>query len=317
MLSLLIIGPLLFQASPQNQDGARRESRIPENGVLAQFQARKGGRGFFVVPVQVSARAFNAAIDTGTAYTAFDASLRPLLGALVSRTTFESGSGKVQAGLFRSPDIFVAGLPRLAPKDGVLAPDLTWLKRFTPPPVDLVLGMDVLNQFVVRIDGPRGEVAFLKDASTAVSKPVRLRWLHGTPWVLGMMGARNGAWFQLDTGWAYAEGGGYSGNLTRQGFARLARAGVLNVDGLAIGMNQAGASTVRTGWLTVPLRIGDYELPRATFTEGEYCSLGLRFLDRLITTFDFPNNVVYFDVPRARPDAAHAPELKTGQRKRR
>jgi hypothetical protein len=312
VLSFLLAGALLLQGFAGDENHSRSDTHVGGGSVLAKFQARKDRRGLFIIRISMSGRTFKAAIDTGSTYTLVDASLRPLLGGPLRRTTLQSPSGKVRAEPFRSPEILVEGLPPLVPTDGVLARDMSRYSRYSAEAFQVILGMDVLSQCVLRIDGTRGVVTFLKDVSDVASKPVAVRRVGGTPWVLGMMGAGSGAWFQLDTGAA----GGSNGSISREGFAALSRAGLLDVDGFALQLSVGGTSKVQRGRLVVPLRIGAYELPRAAFSEADYCCLGLGFFERLVTTFDFPNNVVYFEVPPTTGEAEKGVSESAGESRR-
>lgn len=306
---ILLTAPLLLALTFEMPDAATTATQASNENVLVQFKARKRPYGFLVLPIEVSGRRLMAAVNTGSAYTMFDASLRTLLGKPLSESDGISPAGKVRSPMFESPEIKIGPLPPLALKEGVPTVDFISRRRPDQDAFEVMLGMDVLRNLVVRIDCDRGEVAFLKSAMPTVPKPVPIKEIGGTPWMLGMLGnQRHGAWFQLNTGCVCGKGGTIDGTLSEQDANLLSTMGLLSIDHPDAANRSDGARAAAPGRrrqrLRTPLFVNGrgfvYMLDPPTFADAEYCSLGLRFLGRFITIFDFPNRVVYFDPPAPR-----------------
>ena len=98
-------------------------------------------------------------LDSGSSITVLDKSLEPLLGKRLGETKFTyAWSGKVPAGLYDAPQLYIGDTPLLA-GDWVLTHDL---KQFSSAqPVMGILGTDYLRHYCLQLDFAAGKMRFL------------------------------------------------------------------------------------------------------------------------------------------------------------
>lgn len=252
--------------------------------------ARDGGVISLPVDAGSSRRLF--VFDTGSNMSAFDASLRPLLGGETRRRTFFTPNGSQRTSAFVPPSMSI-GSRHLQTAPEVLCLNLGGVRQYSGQPVFGVLGMDAIRTMIVRLDFDSGELWVLPSLPRDVGEPLELLGDRGIPCVGVRAGAKPHVLFSIDTG---ASGTG-SGDLESGLFNALFEAGTLSVVGEVNATTIAGTTRERIGRIA-ELGIGSNRHSHLIFQESSRSALSLGFLSRYIVVFDFPNMRMYLSPGR-------------------
>jgi hypothetical protein len=254
--------------------------------VLAEFDVAKGG-DLILLPVRLKGKTYHFAMDTGASVTAYDRSLKPLLGQPISTARGETNSKLIDVQLFAPPDAKIGDLPVRGPLP-VTVLDLRALREASGLDVYGVIGMDFLQRYVIRIDFDRGKVAFLRAGQADAGRAVPMPFKRGTYWVEVQLGGVAGPqWFMVDTGDHNSLG------LTKDLLGHLVRAGKASWGAQRLRADAAGEHQERDARLA-PLTVGGFEHHRLTANAVTGNNvLGLGYLSRYVVTFDFPGGRLY------------------------
>ncbi len=260
---------------------------------LEQFAILQDG-GPLLVPVTIQGKTHSFILDTGASCTAYDKALAPLLGAPTGRGRVLLATGVEMADQYAAPDAAVGKLP-LPKGQMVYVTDLSKARAVGGLDVRGVLGMDFLRHYVVELDHGRGLVTFRQLARPQSGASVPLFMHQGVPWASVCLPGGQREPFMIDTGEL-----GYSSGSLRTGLVKALEAeGKLAPEGGESKFAGAGKrSTVRHHARLEALTFGPVEQRRLLFSWPAQCNtLGLNFWARQVTTFDFPNGMVYLGPP--------------------
>jgi hypothetical protein len=283
---------IVFELPPVLADDVPPPATVAATGVVEEFSIERDGSNFLVIPVKIGGETFTGMLDTGSSCSIIDRSLRQLLGTTSEQHSIHTPGGKRSLPFFEAPEIEFGRRPAKVKLEKVTSVDLAAFRRFSKRDFQLILGMDALKQFAIKLDFPNGRGSILDEPVVGSSRPTSIDYSGGgTPWILGQCWEAR-IWFQIDTG-ALAWG---EGALSREAFELLQKRGSLAMTGGVHYFSMVGATTHRTGRLR-SLVIANRLYTAAEFHEADYCQLGLAHLSRYTVTLDFPNNLAYFDSP--------------------
>jgi hypothetical protein len=283
---LVVLGPLGAASAP------------PRTTVLEEFVICREG-GPLIVPVTIRGKSYPFVVDTGMTFTAFDLSLRPLMGEAAGEKTLSSPSGPVTLPFARSPAAYVGRLP-MPREQPMVVMDLTPFRKVLGLEVFGLLGMDFLSKYALRLDFDRGRLAFQRSAGPDPGHPLLLATQWGVPHVEArVMPVGPGLHLIVDTGC----GGPCSGGLSDEIFQLLRNFQSVHDAGTKVGTTAAGTREEKVARLDA-LTLGPFKHRELCFFEDAGGSrLGLNFWSRYNTTFDFPAGVAYIR-PCERPASA-------------
>ncbi|HUY32890.1 MAG TPA: aspartyl protease family protein [Pirellulales bacterium] len=288
---MTILATVLWQASVAN---AQSDGNKQTTNVIARFAVDTIEDLMFVLlPATIQGKSCFVALDTGSSTSVLDISWRPVLGEPVAKGLVDTGlQGDVAVDYFRAPQISLGGLQFGGDGAEVLCQDLKPFRELAEQMFDGIVGMNVLEEHVLRIDVDDGSVMLLKAPDVPSGTPaLPLKSVHGNP-ALDVTIEGNGiARFMLDTGSLSDD----SGTLAAPLFRSLTRRRLLLPVEHASATTLGGQHDVQAGRLQTRLSVGDLTLDASEFTEAYDNSLGLHFLSRYVVTFDFPNEVVYLE----------------------
>jgi hypothetical protein len=141
------------------QPAVARSQSEPTGGnlvasVTARFKVAKDGDAL-LLPVTISGREHLFLLDTYCACTVFDASLP--LGDPQQQRDFITGSDRVSLPLFNVPAVSLGGFNLQTCLSTVAAVDLSKIREVSGYEIFGLIGMDFLNEHVLRIDFDKGE----------------------------------------------------------------------------------------------------------------------------------------------------------------
>ena len=254
---------------------------------LERFKVATDG-GPLLLPVDIQGKRYFFALDTGASRSFYDTSLRFTLGA-PSRTLVKvvTASNNVELQEFRSPPAKLGRLD-LPANMPICCLDMEGLRKIWGEEVYGILGMDVLKNYIVRINFDRGEVTFLRSVDPDPGKRVPIFFRKNCPHVvLEIPGLAKKELFLLDTGW-----GTFNGTFHSAVFATLAKERRLSLNNPLEVRTPSGISTQRSGCVEA-ISLGGYDHKKLRFCEAGLNTLGRGYLSRYVVTFDFPNSVIY------------------------
>jgi hypothetical protein len=259
--------------------------------VIEEFNIEKDGSNFLIIPVKIAGATFGGMIDTGSTYSIVDSSLRRFVGKAIDRLKVDTPAGSANFQFFKGPEIEFGQRPVKIDLEKVGCIDLAPFRQLSKREFHIVIGMDVLKRFAIKLDFPNAIGTILDEPAVGSSRPISLSFSGGAPWIFGRLWKAD-IWFLIDTG---SVGIG-EGNLSRDVFEYLRRRGSVTVAGNARYLSVRGEKTRRTGRLHA-LVVGNLLYTASKFCEANGCSLALGHLSRHVVTLDFPNHVAYFDLP--------------------
>jgi hypothetical protein len=285
--SLAILLTILLAGSCARAEEKQRPA--DSEAVLERFEL-SDDVGVLLLPVEIKGKKYSFMVDTGAAFSAYDTSLRSVLGKQLDVIDVATPTGATTVTRFRAP---AASIGRLSfrPRDGVAAIDLTSMRQVIGEEVHGVIGMDFLIHQVVRIDPDRREVAFLQSAGERAGRPLRFVLADlGVPEVKVVVPGVNGLErFLVDTG----DGGYGSGSLKTNLWEYQESLGVLKKVGQGRSQTLSGRSANVQGRLD-SISVADFEHRGLVFSKPAQMNiLGLNYWLRFVTTFDFPAERIY------------------------
>jgi hypothetical protein len=283
---------IAIELPPLFADDVPPPATIAATGVVEEFSIERDGGDFLAIPVKIGGDKFTGIIDTGSSFSVIDRSLRRLLGTTSEQHTVHTPDGTRSLPFFEGPEVELGRRPVKVKLENVTSVDLSAFRRFSKLDFQLILGMDVLKQFAIKLDFPNGRGFILDERVVASSRPTSIEY-HGVgrPWIVGECWEAR-IWFLIDTGSLI----GGEGALSREAFELIRKRGSLAMTGGAHTFSLSGPTTHRTGRLR-SLVIANRLYTAAEFHETDNCHIGLAHLSRYCVTLDFPNNLAYFDSP--------------------
>ena len=265
-----------------------REPQVDRTPVLEEFDIPTDGDAM-LVPVTLAKNSCLFMVDTGASWTTFDTSLRPLLQPPVEKARVNTPGGPVETNFHPFPEIHVGSMP-VAAKGVVASFPLEDMRKAAGANLFGILGMDVLSQYVVRLDFDRGKLVFLKEADP--NDGMRLSFLHPRAPVIhvGFPGMYPSP-FLIDTGDITL----CSGMLNSSLVSWMEENDLLTTIGKAKYSDASGTRWVREG-LIDRCSFGAHRCTNTIWSDGSNDvpnHVSLYFLTQFNITFDFPNAVMY------------------------
>jgi TPR repeat protein len=271
--------------------------------VLAEFEIERDA-GLVVVPVTIQGKDYPFLVDMASPHSAFDVSLRLLLGKAVEEDKVPHGD-KAAFPFAMPPDARVGGLP-FPPDVPVEVGNLMTVRRIRGRDVFGTLGMDFLSRYVVRLDFDRGRLTLSRLPGRDPGQPVPLKIEQGPAVVeADVRGFGPPASFLV-----HILVTGIEGCLDEETYHQLDLIGKLRPSGAAnffsLGPEHLYHDTKKGS--VGRLKLGPFEHEGLSFsTAPGPCSLALPFWMRYTSTFDFPAGVLYL-----RPSSRHGAGCRQG-----
>ncbi len=269
---------VLYSASPVDETVSTAE----ENNILAEFDIAKKG-DHVIVPVTIDGHEYSFVVDTGCTKCVVDTSLRSQLRE-TDRTLTVDGK---KLDLYELPELQL-GKIRIPADTEASCHDLAWFRLAFGKDVQGLLGMNVLNAHVVRIDFDAGKLTILKKA---VGEPADAEFplsysagdipMIETKFLTGEV--RN---FKIDLGMDNV------GHLESKLFDKLLKNGGLRDAEMSVQLTIHGFEFRRAAFFPRS-RVGGFQYKSLKVIEGAQNLLGLGFLSKFDVTFDFPNDCLY------------------------
>jgi PDZ domain/Aspartyl protease len=241
------------------------------------------------VPARVGDRETLLLFDTGTSHTILDPVLLKNASPSVKRVEVDAGRSNTTLALYRAPRMEIAGIACDWIEE-VLADDLGLFREATGAKFYGVLGMDFISRFVIHIDVDNRLLLVCSPESAAnapgVSVPVHFNRV-GCPTIDVRLGNEPAVPFTVDTGCLGT--GRMNVELQRALIhSRKARSTGIAPFSTDASKNETSVSQVRCS----SAAIGEVANENLVFNLSGANVLGLYYLCRYRTTFDFPRGVV-------------------------
>lgn len=254
---------------------------------LQEFPIDGHGR-LMIVPVTLDNEKLLFAVDTGSAISIFDTSLKPKLGETKGKVTIRSSLGQSRVDIFNCPDASV-GMLSLKACNQVTSLDLEAVRRASGKEIYGVLGIDFLKHFMVQVDFDGGTLRLFKGIGSQkdhLGSPLPMAFdAEGCPTITAIIGEKHAEQFVIDTGATYI-------SIEAGAFDRMVN-GKEIIPGASSALATAGgAFRARSGKL-LRMSIDDFALKGLRTDRDSKSSIGLRLLSRFLVTFDFPNRTLY------------------------
>jgi hypothetical protein len=258
-------------------------------GVLLEVPIDRAGPA--IVPVQFKGKTYQFLLDTAMTFTSLDVRLQADLGPPISRGSVVTPGGKSERLYFAAPDANVGALS-LKGLPYVSTQDCRGFSAATGKEIRGVLGMDILKNYVVRLDFDKGTLSIeepRKAAEEDRGEAMALQYeTRGIPYIIGKVMDKWDVKFLIDT----CDCGGSSGCLHVVYFDSILEslhpATMPETSAIAGGIHRSSVMkvpSVRVGSLTY----ADMALSKDDF----YSTLGWNWLSRHNVTLDFPNKKMY------------------------
>jgi hypothetical protein len=263
---------------------------VAESGPAAlhgDFAISKNGR-FILLPVHAADREILCLLDTGAGLSAFDVTLRKLLGAPQPARLVDAPGGRARVETFAWPQIKL-GEQTISSSKPVACIDLENVRRASDSQVYGVIGMDVLATSRLQIDFDRGVLKFLDRIDPTREElghriPLRIAE-DGTPHLFGAIDETREEQFLIDTG---AQGNSLAIDI----FDELVDQGRIRLGASFASTTIAGETRGERGRLD-RVTFGPFTHKQLRFSRVRMSSLGLRFLSRFRVLLDFPGKCLY------------------------
>lgn len=272
--ALILVVPALLRA----QTG-------PDAAVLERIRIPKDVDAI-LVPVTFKESTYSFLLDTGATNSVFDASLRPELGQTIGLGEATTATGTVKVDLFASVSATIGDMP-IQTSSRLATLDLRGVRETTGYDVRGILGMDVLSQYVIRIDWGKGELAFTQTRGSDQGTPLDITLDKSCPSIRARLAAWKDETFLIDTGCI-----GATGSLRRSVYQDLAAHGLLKDTMTGTTVSASGKVKTNAGRLK-EISLGEHSHKNVLFSAGNQNLLGLSFLSRYVVTFDFPDRKMY------------------------
>lgn len=256
--------------------------------VLEEFDIPTDGDAL-LVSVTVNGRECVFMVDTGAYWTVFDTSLKPLLGTPVETRTVKTPLGSVQTDFFNFPPL---KLGRIATEvDGRAAClSLDDTRKVSGQQIDGILGMDVLSQYVVRLDFDQSKLLLLRQAGSEHGTRMSIHRPRIPTVEIEVPGLPRHE-LLIDTGHISSS----TGSFRDASFSWLEKHGRLTIVGSSLFTDASRTGRIRNG-VVRRCSIGGFAMDDAVWSEhyGESPDhVSLYFLTQFNVTFDFPNAAMY------------------------
>lgn len=255
--------------------------------VLAEFAIPKGSEQI-ILPVSLGGKEYKVLLDTGCGFSAYDKSLRNLLGAPIRKIKLQAMQEEYQGDLYEGPQGSVGSL-QLDPKCEVLCDDFSTWRRNGKTDVFGVLGMDFLSRFIVRVDIDAGRIAFLRSSPAPAGVYLPLEYHLRIPFIKAYLSGQGYHLFMIDTGF------NGTATISPQLVERATAIGLAEVTNTQRVMTASGVvSSPRSGQMNNALEVGCFKHSSFNFIEAECNALGACYLKQFVITFDFPGGEIGF-----------------------
>lgn len=255
--------------------------------VQKRFTIAKEGR-VILVPLRVSNREIQCIVDTGASRSAFDISLKHVLGTPRGARTLTTPAGPARMETFDWPEANLGG-EVLKTDRPVVCLDLTNIRQATNAKIYGVIGIDVLRDRRVQIDFDRGELRFLDELpkrSETLGERIPLELApDGPAFLLGSISNGKSERFLIDTG---TQGQSLAADV----FDALREQKLIRVGGSFTSVTAGGNVHGERGQVD-SFTTGPFTHQGLRFSRINVSSLGLRYFSRFRVTFDFPGRCVY------------------------
>ncbi|MCD4823081.1 MAG: aspartyl protease family protein [Phycisphaerae bacterium] len=272
--------------------------------VIERFKLSAGGAPI-VVPVTIGGKTYSFLLDTGSARTTFDESLRPLLGEPKDTVELQTPDKKKHTiSTYYAPDAMLGKKISLKRGGLVMCVDLSKAREVTGLDIRGIVGMGLLRRYVLRLRFDDGVLEFLEsgvtkvdDTSSSVAnahpewgRAIEIRTGRGgVPYMLAALFDRYKGKFVIDSGYSG------TGVLSPKVFDELVKEKRITATAACLITSTTGnieSLRGRVGKLTVA---GGFEYKNLIFDKGRGQAnfLGLEFLARHTVTLDFPNLMLY------------------------
>ena len=259
--------------------------------LLEEFRISPNGEPI-VLPVKLGGKTYSFLLDSGSATTTFDISLREFLG----EPKIKRDAGKDEEGNLREFNIYYAPDAKLGKLSflyggTVFCVDLTPLRESTGLDIRGVIGVGFMRRYMLQLDFDNGKLRIFRSGSrkqVEFGDPVTMNLSeYGCPFVVGKILDKYQCSFIIDTG--YPDSGSLSGDL----FAKLSELG--KIHGITRGItNTDGKVRTTTETRMSEMELGTHDYKGLIFEHSSRGNmLGLGFLSRHTVTLDFPNLEMY------------------------
>jgi Aspartyl protease/PDZ domain len=281
-LALLVVAAA--HSAVSGQEAAPNTPRI-----IAEFDIPRHGE-VLSLPVELNGRKYRFLLDTGASQTVFDLSFKDELGAPIDTLEFTTAGDTIRLPLFACPPASIGKLPMRALCANVAGHDMAAIREAAGKDIRGVVGMDFLRHWVVRINPDRGKVSLLSSVDeTAAGFSSKLTRVDQAFFLSADIPGWGPDKFLVDTGAV-----GVSCDVEANLFQWLCECKTVFDFGTVTYEAASGRVTKRQGRLS-QLTVGPFK------HRGLLCSehsggniVGLDYLSRYISTFDFPNEMAYF-----------------------
>ncbi len=242
-----------------------------------------------LIPVRFGAKDYHFLLDTGSACSIFDVTLRSNLGPRIDAVRMATPDGhQIGMDLYNPPDARVSSLP--LSKDPVACYDFALVREASGSEVYGVAGLDFFKDRIVTIDFGVGRIDVLpaetkrdptwgECLSIGVSKNKSMR-------ILAQLGERVQEPFIVDTG------NTNTGDLSDETLGRLAEFHDARITGTDECMTLSGSSSRQAARVS-RLSLGSFHNENLRFTSAQENSIGLGYLSRYRVTIDVRNERLY------------------------
>lgn len=273
-------------------------SGIDPSIIIEEFEVFTDGDAL-LVPVDVGGKRYSFQVDTGYCVSAYDKSLRPLLGDARGTKLMTAPTGAIRVD-FHEPPTARLGKMNLHSETQVGCLDYQKMRDVSGLDHYGVIGMDVLGDHVVRLDSDSGKLMFLRSPGATVGDGLPLIYFKQLPFVVIDVPSCGKLSFMIDTGSV----GRNSGMLDARTFEDSVMNGIGKQVAKTLFIDATGTTALRQALLEKVLA-GDMECRKLVMDRSkEQRLLSLRFMTRFNVTFDFPRNMLYLEKSRHfdRPD---------------
>jgi predicted aspartyl protease len=287
--------------SPSNPKAALPELRIapPSVAKTLSFSLGKGiGRGdLAVIPITIAGKDHLFVVDTGSPGVVIDDkladSLRALLGPPISTVSIRAAQGKaVPLKIFNAPPFEAQGVQLTNHFGNLASTDLEIVRVSLGRPVEGILGMHVLGNYVVRLDFQRGVLELadprgFEPPGDAKAQRFPLLDAQGTPSIMLSAAGLDLTQMRIDTG------GDFVLSLTDECLDKVPGS---HLQKLPIQTADLAGSSPSWVVLSSPeWKIGNTSYQNTWVQEAKVNAIGLRALSDFAVTFDFPAGVLYLE----------------------
>lgn len=263
--------------------GPNSRGEIDDN--IVESFAVAGDGDDILIPVTVDGQEYWFVHDTGCTVSVFDTSLRSKLIPTNELIPF-NGSGQIALYGCRKATV---GRSKIPLGQWALCIDLTKFREMSGHDIRGILGMDVLQWWVVQIDFDAGRVRFLKNSDSAHGDKIQLEFNgRRCPTVMTRFGDKLDFRLKIDTGIIGLTDGALS-QQTLDAVIRNCRVEVLGTTDIETLTGSQSGKTARIEKISV----GEFKHSGQIFYESGPDALGLGYLSRFNVTLDFPARCLF------------------------